>query len=121
MPGNDCPFCARIAHGEYDAGNQWAVTFEPLNPVTPGHRLFVPRTHVEDALTRPPLTGHVMRYAAAWAEEHGLGACNFITSRGTEATQSVPHLHWHLVPRREGDGLALPWTGQAAREATACP
>jgi histidine triad (HIT) family protein len=113
----DCPFCARIAAGEYDAGDGYAVTFEPLNPVTSGHRLFVPRSHVADALTRPVITGHVMEYAARWAYGHDLAPCNLITSAGAEATQSVFHLHIHLVPRRDGDGLALPWSGQRTWEA----
>jgi hypothetical protein len=38
--------------------------------------------------------------------------CNLITSVGADATQSVRHLHIHVVPRREGDGLMLPWSGQ---------
>ena len=108
----NCPFCARITAGEYDAGDSWSVTFEPLNPVTPGHRLFVPRAHVADALTRPVITGRVMEYAARWATGHNLGPCNLITSAGAEASQTVFHLHLHLVPRCEGDGLPLPWTGQ---------
>jgi hypothetical protein len=37
---------------------------------------------------------------------------NLITSVGAAATQTVRHLHIHLIPRREGDALALPWTGQ---------
>ncbi|MYX67350.1 histidine triad (HIT) family protein [Streptomyces sp. KhCrAH-43] len=37
------------------------------------------------------------------------GPMNLITSKGREATQSVFHLHLHLVPRAAGDGLALPW------------
>jgi histidine triad (HIT) family protein len=37
---------------------------------------------------------------------------NIITSIGRVATQSVFHLHVHIVPRHEGDGLCLPWTGQ---------
>jgi histidine triad (HIT) family protein len=109
-----CPFCARIADHRYDAGDQYAVTFEPLNPVTPGHRLFVPRAHLADALTRPVITGHVMEYAARWAHGHDLAPCNLITSVGAEATQTVFHLHIHMIPRREDDGLALPWTMQAA-------
>ena len=113
----DCPFCTRIAAHEYDAGDQYAVTFEPLNPVAPGHRLFASRAHLADALVRPVITGRVMEYAARWAFGNELRPCNLITSVGAEATQSVPHLHIHLVPRFKGDGLALPWTGQQRGEA----
>lgn len=45
------------------------------------------------------------------------GDMNLITSRGPAATQTVPHLHLHLIPRREGDGLTLPWTAQQATPA----
>jgi len=45
-----------------------------------------------------------------------VGPCNVITSVGREATQSVFHLHVHVVPRREGDGLALPWTPNTDRQ-----
>lgn len=111
MPG--CPFCERIGSHAYDAGDRYSVTFGPLNPVTEGHRLFVPRKHVPDAAADPFITGLVMKYAAQWAAGHGVDAFNLITSAGREATQPVHHLHIHLVPRREGDGLALPWTGQS--------
>src|SRR5690606_7376491 len=43
-----CPFCDRIEAGECDGGdNTVVVHFEPLNPVTAGHRLFIPRHHAE--------------------------------------------------------------------------
>jgi histidine triad (HIT) family protein len=112
----DCPFCTRIAAGEYDSTNmaQSVVDFEPLNPVVPGHRLVVPMRHVQDALADPSLTGEVFEFAAVLgrlAEQ----PCNLITSVGAAATQSVYHLHVHIVPRQHLDGLHLPWTGQGPR------
>lgn len=105
-----CPFCEIIERRGYDAGDEWTVTFEPLHPVTPGHRLFVSRDHITDAAARPVATGVVVEYATRWAAGHDVGAFNLITSAGQAATPSVFHLHVHLVPRRAGDRLALPWT-----------
>jgi hypothetical protein len=65
---------------------------------------------VADAGTDPAVSASVMAAAADLAA--GLPAANIITSRGTAATQTVYHLHLHVVPRNAGDGLALPWTGQ---------
>jgi len=110
----DCPFCDRIAAGEYDEEYDGIVDFEPLNPVTPGHRLVVPKIHVADALEDLAVSAEAMAYAANRAKAVGLSSCNLITSAGTDATQTVFHLHIHIVPRHEGDGLALPWTGQTA-------
>jgi histidine triad (HIT) family protein len=106
-----CPFCQRIDAGEYDTRNEHAVSFEPLNPVTPGHLLVVPLRHVADAIQVPSVTAETMRLAAILAGQRDED-CNLITSIGPAATQTVQHLHIHIVPRREGDGLALPWTGQ---------
>jgi histidine triad (HIT) family protein len=120
MPG--CPFCARIAAGEYDFSDEHAVAFEPLNPVTAGHLLVIPREHVSDAGCAPEIAGRVMKFAAMIAgplEFADYPGYNIITSAGSAATQTVRHLHLHLVPRREGDGLHLPWTGQQKREAAA--
>ena len=102
---NDCPFCKFFEKTERDI-----LDFEPLNPVVPGHRLVVPREHVENFTDDIEVTERVMRRAAILARD--MGSANLITSKGKEATQSVFHLHVHLVPRREGDGLTLPWTGQ---------
>jgi len=90
------------------------VHFEPLNPVTPGHMLFVPKQHVESASEEPIVTANVFYRAADYANEKKRNASDFnlITSAGTNATQTVFHLHVHYVPRRPNDGLHLPWTGQ---------
>lgn len=105
---SDCVFC------EIVAGNSPAtivcsypdtIIIVPLLPVVEGHLLAIPKTHVKDALTSPLITGLTMMDAAVWAD----GPCNLITSVGKEATQSVFHLHIHIVPRAKNDGLALPW------------
>jgi histidine triad (HIT) family protein len=117
---SDCVFCGRVERGEFDYDDRWSVAFRPLRPVTPGHFLVVPRKHVSHALESPRSAGRALEMAGYLANEMGLESANFITSAGEAATQTVPHLHVHVVPRREGDGLHLPWTGQAEREGRAC-
>lgn len=111
---NACVFCHIIA-GEAPADyvRLWpdAVAFKPLDPVTPGHTLVVPRAHVEDATEDPAVSAAVMARAASIAPR----SCNIITSAGAQATQSIWHLHLHIVPRRAGDGLALPWSVYSGR------
>lgn len=106
-----CPFCPIPA----PILRQWGVThpivaFRPLNPVTPLHTLIVPVRHVEHFAADPALSAEVMGCAAEWCKE--MGDFNIITSKGRSATQTVHHLHVHVVPRQDGDGLHLPWTGQ---------
>lgn len=129
----DCPFCARIEAGEYDGSWLGGVHFEPLNPVTPGHRLFVTREHegpLESPFSYEPearsvRTSRGMRankarglYSVfplfyAWREQENLTEeFNLILNAGANASQSIEHLHLHYVPRRPGDGLVLPWTNQ---------
>lgn len=108
-----CPFCAIVYHeAPATIVREWfdAIAIVPLDPVTPGHVLVIPREHVKDALTDPDVLARTMRHAAELAES----SCNIITSVGREATQSVFHLHVHIVPRRADDGLPLPWTPQQA-------
>lgn len=82
--------------------------FAPLRPVTPGHLLVVPVEHAASAAADPALAAEAMWLAASLARQHE--SANIITSIGSLATQTVYHLHVHVVPRREGDELALPWT-----------
>ncbi len=109
-----CAFCAIIA-GETPARlvREWPDTVAWLprsGGCTPGHTLVVPRIHVADAGVDPEVTATVMRRAAELAGE--LDAANIITSRGEAATQTVFHLHVHVVPRTAGDGLTLPWSNR---------
>ena len=107
----DCPFCEILAgRAPANIAHEWddAIALHPLGPVTPGHILIVPREHVADFGEAPDVSAATMRRAAEYIQGQE-GAWNVITSRGRIATQSVWHLHLHLVPRRENDRLALPW------------
>lgn len=102
----DCVFCNLMK--EKDA----VIThFEPLNPVVEGHLLVVHGKHTKDFTEDWFVSQELMNYASRLAKRLG-GEYNLITSAGKNATQSVFHTHIHLVPRKEGDGLTLPWTGQ---------
>lgn len=108
----DCPFCDYRGPSSVLLDYEHAYVIEPLNRVTDGHLLVVSHKHVRDALEDPETTGRVMAVAAAVAraEQHkGRSDYNILTSVGEAATQTVFHLHVHLVPRVPGDGLALPW------------
>ena len=87
------------------------VKIEPLNPVVRGHLIFFHRQHSIDFTDDIGLSMRVLQEVARVAKEIG-GDFNLISSKGITATQSVFHLHFHLIPRRKNDGLILPWTGQ---------
>jgi len=97
----DCVFC-EIAVGRAAAVvvRRWpeALAITPRGGVRAGHLLVLPRGHVVDALQDPVVTGATMARAAQLGAELG-GDLNLITSVGALATQTVPHLHVHLLPR----------------------
>lgn len=106
-----CLFC-RIAAGELAAAVVAAdddhVAFLDHRPLFPGHVLVIPRPHVETLVDLPaarvgPLFAFVQR--AARAVEAGLEADGVFVANNNRVSQSVPHLHVHVVPRRKKDGL----------------
>ncbi|MFH8642328.1 HIT family protein [Streptomyces goshikiensis] len=117
----NCVFCS-IAAGTAPAVivREWpdALAIRPrTGGVAEGHVMVLPRVHVADAGTDPEVTAAVYRRAAELMAEQP--AANLITSKGRAATQSVFHLHVHVVPRQEDDCLPLPWTPQHAARAAA--
>ncbi len=111
LRGMECPFCA-IGRGELAASvvirDEQVCAFMDTRPVFKGHVLVATREHVPDLLEVPqaqmePLLFAVQRVARAM--ETGLGADGSFVAVNTKISQSVPHLHVHVVPRRKGDGL----------------
>lgn len=106
-----CVFCA-IAAGELPAfgvvDSPDGVAFLDTRPVFPGHTLVIPRAHVETLADLPAgvLPGYfTLVQRVAVAVEAGMGADGTFVAMNNKVSQSVPHLHTHVVPRRRKDGL----------------
>ena len=111
MPDDTCLFC-RIVSGELPAlivyEDEVSVGFLDHRPVFQGHTLLVPRTHVETLGELPVKLVEPYFKAAqllARAVESGLDADGTFVAMNNRVSQSVPHLHVHVVPRRRKDGL----------------
>jgi histidine triad (HIT) family protein len=107
----DCLFCA-IAAGETEASVVWSdedlVAFLDIRPLFKGHTLLIPREHVVTlaelpADLRDPFLAAAQRLSTAMVE--ALGAQGSFVAMNNVVSQSVPHLHCHVVPRTKGDGL----------------
>ena len=110
-----CPFCDIIRTHAYDDALSEpgvAAVFEPIVPHSPGHLLVVPWRHVRDAAEDPAVTGQTAAVAARIIGSLGYEGANLLTSVGETATQSVFHLHWHIIPRWGGDALLPRWPWQ---------
>ncbi|WP_433477894.1 HIT family protein [Spirillospora sp. CA-142024] len=109
--GKQCVFC-EIAEGERSAhvvlDTAEVMAFLDMRPLFKGHTLLIPRTHYE-TLTDLPVDflgmffGHAQRLAGAM--ESVLGAAGSFVAMNNRVSQSVPHLHVHVVPRNRKDGL----------------
>jgi histidine triad (HIT) family protein len=106
-----CVFC-EIIRGEREAAivarDEAAVAFLDARPLFKGHVLVVPTAHTGTLLDLPveqigPFFTAVQRLARA--VEIGLGAEGTFIAMNNKVSQSVPHLHAHVVPRRRKDGL----------------
>jgi len=108
---SDCLFCdivAGVVAGHVVLETEDMVGFLDIRPVFKGHTLLVPRRHVMTlpdlpADLRDPFLGVGQRLATAMVD--GLGAQGSFVAMNNTVSQSVAHLHLHVVPRTKGDGL----------------
>jgi histidine triad (HIT) family protein len=111
MDAADCVFC-RIAAADVDAyrvyEDEETVVFLDSRPVFAGHSLVCPRVHYGTLMDVPheklaPLFATTQLIASAM--ESGLGASGSFVAVNNKVSQSVPHVHVHVIPRTRGDGL----------------
>lgn len=105
----------QIVAGDLDAAvvhrDDRLIAFLDHRPVFKGHVLIAPITHIDNLLTLPedlmqPLLGLARQVSLAMIDTvDGLGAQGTFSAINTIVSQSIPHLHLHVVPRIKGDGL----------------
>jgi len=115
-----CVFCAVVGGAEHLAvhRDEHVVAFLDHAPVFPGHTLIVPARHYPTIEDMPegeiaPLFLLARRLSSAF--RGALGADGSFIAVNTRISQSVPHVHVHVVPRRKGDGLFSPGHGMWMR------
>jgi len=107
-----CIFC-KIISGEIPAFKVYEdeniLAFLDIQPVNPGHTLVVPKKHYQNLEEIPEMELSVLilavkKIGARLKEKLGIEGYNASTNNDPAAGQIVPHLHFHIIPRHEGDG-----------------
>ncbi|MEW2293053.1 HIT domain-containing protein [Streptomyces sp. NPDC006743] len=115
-----CPFCRLIREdsAQWVARAPSACAFTPLNPLAPGHTLVIPTAHHADVFDTPAellaeTVALVQRLARAMRSALHATGVNVLNASGAGSEQSVPHLHFHVVPRWPDDGISTWPAGQS--------
>lgn len=115
MAESECIFC-RIVNGEIPCAKVYEddaiLAFLDLGPMAKGHTLVVPKRHCENLLAfseeeAPALIAALKRVGNAVMQATGAGGFHVLQNNFPAAGQTVFHLHWHIIPRSEGDGMSL--------------
>ncbi len=125
----ECIFCKIIAedipsHKLYE--NDKVLAFFDILPISQGHTIVVPKTHVADVEDLSDeefcaMTLAVKKIGKAMMDGLGVKGYSVFLDNKSAANQHVPHVHFHVVPRAEGDGLERwPQSGYGEGEAEFC-
>ncbi len=110
---SNCIFC-KIIKGEIPSDkileSENFVGILDISPVSKGHALIISKEHYTTVLDMPNELGNelielVKKRGKEWVSQKEGNGFNLVQSNFESAQQEVPHLHFHLVPRSEGDGL----------------
>lgn len=114
----------RIIRGEIPCHriyeNEHVLAFLDINPLAEGHALVVPKREVERLDQLPAdeaaAVGRVLGMIARRVlNAVGVEDFNVLQNNGKASGQEVPHVHFHIIPRRSGDGLGYRWNAKPAK------
>jgi histidine triad (HIT) family protein len=115
-----CKFCGIASHSVIVFEDSISLAFLDHRPLFQGHTLLIPKNHYETLADLPPdLIGPFFSNAQrlAGAVERAMHAEGTFVAINNRVSQSVPHLHVHIVPRKKGDGLrGFFWPRQKYRD-----
>jgi histidine triad (HIT) family protein len=112
-----CIFCKIIAgqipcHKIFE--DDAVLAFLDIGPLVRGHTVVIPKAHHATIMEVPPellaqVTKRLPAITHAVLSATGTHACHLLVNNGSEAMQSVSHLHFHILPRKDGDNFRIPW------------
>jgi histidine triad (HIT) family protein len=112
-----CVFCRMVA-GEIPVAKVYedeaVLAFLDIAPISDGHTLVIPRQHCSTMHECAPdvladVTSHLGRIAKAVVAAMESDGYNVLSNNGAAAGQVVNHLHFHIIPRKTGDGVFTEW------------
>lgn len=114
---DDCVFC-KIVEGTLPSSKVYeddtCLAFLDINPLTPGHTLIIPKRHCPD-ITRAcdeelaTVVRRIPVVAKAVVKATEAEGFSLVQLNGAAAGQVVFHLHFHIIPRKSGDGVSFHW------------
>ncbi|MBI5778994.1 MAG: HIT family protein [Planctomycetes bacterium] len=117
LPNSDCIFC-KIVDGKIPSTKLFeddsAIAILDINPITFGHSLYIAKEHYATLLDVPEgklpgIIKNLQKVVSALLKATGCEGFNIIQNNQRCAGQLVPHLHFHLIPRRPNDPIHFNW------------
>ncbi|MDD5011982.1 MAG: HIT family protein [Phycisphaerae bacterium] len=114
---DNCIFC-KIASGQIPSvkiyEDEKVIAFLDIGPVSDGHALVIPKQHYTKVHECPPdvlsaVVSVLPKVAGAVFAALGADGYNVLCNNGRAAGQLVEHLHFHIIPRKSGDGVFSHW------------
>jgi histidine triad (HIT) family protein len=123
----NCIFCKIIA-GQIPVFKVYeddaVLAFLDISPIVRGHTIVIPKDHHPSLVETPPqtlatLSSKLPRITRAVLAATRAKACHLLVNNGADAMQTVPHLHYHILPRVPSDDFRIPWDAKTLDLTTA--